>query len=72
LVWKPEKRLVSTIYGKFCGETKYAIEVADSNAGSALDQALGFLQLEESEIEGLMSGVTDSGGVYYVPALSGL
>ena len=67
--------LLTTVYGKF-GENKkimYALEGAVECAGSTVKW---MRQLElfstYSELETLASSVSDCGGVYFVPALSGI
>nr|AGB51852.1 glycerol kinase [Artemia sinica] len=71
-----DKGLITTI-GYQLGKTKrpvYAIEGSVAVAGSSirwLQKNMGIIK-SEHEIESLAASVTDSGGVYFVPAFSGL
>ena len=68
--------LLTTVYGQFSkeGKIQYALEGAVEAAGSMMTWIINQLKLVNSvgEIEELASQVEDSGGVYCVPALSGL
>ncbi|MCX7411358.1 MAG: glycerol kinase GlpK [Planctomycetales bacterium] len=66
--------LLTTVAWKIGGETTYALEGSVFIAGAAvqwLRDGLGLIA-KASEIEALAATVTDNGGVYFVPALSGL
>ncbi|MDX2414339.1 MAG: glycerol kinase GlpK, partial [Bacteroidales bacterium] len=69
-----DNHLISTIAWKIGGKVTYALEGSIFIAGAAvqwLRDQLGMIK-EASEIEGLAQTVEDNGGVYFVPALSGL
>jgi glycerol kinase len=72
LTLKPDSGLISTAYGKFGGSMMYALEGAEANAGSAVDWAKQILDVQTLEMEKLVTSVDSTGGVYFVPALSGL
>ncbi|HEY3293795.1 MAG TPA: glycerol kinase GlpK [Candidatus Nanopelagicaceae bacterium] len=67
--------LLSTVLYKFGdGPTHYALEGSVAVTGSAIQwlrDQLGIIE-ESSEIESLANSVPDNGGVYFVPAFSGL
>ncbi len=69
-----ENRLLTTIAYKLNGQTHYAIEGAIFVAGAAIQWLRDGLHLfkNASETEGLATSVKDSGGVYFVPAFTGL
>jgi glycerol kinase len=67
-------RLLSTVAWRYAGETRYALEGSVFIGGAAIQwlrDGLGFIA-SAPEVEALASGVPDSGGVFFVPALSGL
>lgn len=67
-------RLLTTIAWKINGKTEYALEGSIFIAGAVvqwLRDQLGIIS-HASEIEALAQGVEDNGGVYFVPAFSGL
>ena len=71
---KSKNRLLSTIAYQINNKTFYAIEGSIFTAGSLvqwLRDQLGIIS-NSSEIESLASTVKDSGGVTFIPALSGL
>ena len=71
---KSKNRLLSTIAYQINNTTFYAIEGSIFTAGSLvqwLRDQLGIIS-NSSEIESLASTVKDSGGVTFIPALSGL
>lgn len=66
--------LLSTVGYSLGGKTVYALEGSAFNAGSAvqwLRDGIGFLETS-GESERLASSVPDTGGVYFVPAFTGL
>ena len=66
--------LLTTVCYRMGGETIYALEGSIAVTGSAvqwLRDQLGIIA-SASEIEGLANSVPDNGGVYFVPAFSGL
>jgi glycerol kinase len=66
--------LLTTVAWRLNGQTEYALEGSVFIAGAAvqwLRDGLGIIR-ESSEIEGLAASVPDSGGVFVVPAFSGL
>ncbi len=67
-------RLLSTIAWQLGGERHYALEGSVFVAGSLVQWLRDELRLIDhaSETEGLARSVPDNGGVYLVPALSGL
>jgi glycerol kinase len=67
-------RLLSTVLWQLCGERHYALEGSVFVAGSLMQWLRDDLGLIASagETEALAQSVTDNGGVYLVPALSGL
>jgi glycerol kinase len=72
---KSKHKLLTTVAWKEKGEpTTYALEGVVYSAGSVirwLQESLGLIHTAK-EIEGLAYSVSNSGGVYFVPALSGL
>ena len=71
---KSENKLLTTIAWKIGDRVDYALEGSVFVAGSIvqwLRDGLGLIK-SSSEIEALASQVPDSGGVYLVPALTGL
>ncbi|KGF51398.1 glycerol kinase GlpK [Prevotella melaninogenica] len=69
-----KNNLLTTIAWKIGGQVVYALEGSIYVGGSVvqwLRDGLGFIT-SSSEIEDLASTVPDSGGVYFVPALTGL
>ena len=66
--------LLTTVAWKIGGETTYALEGSVFIAGAAvqwLRDGLGLIE-KASDIEALAASVPDNGGVYFVPALTGL
>ena len=72
---RSQNGLLSTVLFKFGdGPTHYALEGSVAVTGSAIQwlrDQLGIIE-ESSEIENLAQSVSDNGGVYFVPAFSGL
>ena len=71
---KSENRLLTTVAWKLGDRVDYALEGSIFVAGAAvqwLRDGLGIIR-SSSEVEALASGVPDNGGVYFVPALTGL
>lgn len=69
-----KNRLLSTVAWKIGDEVSYALEGSVFVAGSVvqwLRDGLGIIN-SSSEVEALASSVEDNGGVYFVPALTGL
>lgn len=69
-----KKGLITTVAYTINGKTSYAFEGSVFNAGSAvqwLRDGLGIIK-SSSEIETLANSVEDNGGVYFVPAFTGL
>lgn len=69
-----KNRLLGTIAYRLKGETTYALEGSILSAGTAiqwLQEGLGLIA-RASEVEALAASVKDSGGVYLVPAFTGL
>ncbi len=67
-------RLLSTVAWRIGGNTEYALEGSVFIAGAVvqwLRDQLGMIR-SSGEIEALASEVEDNGGVYFVPAFSGL
>ncbi|MBO4262316.1 MAG: glycerol kinase GlpK [Clostridia bacterium] len=77
LGYKPiisQNGLITTVGYKIGGQTAYAFEGSVFNAGSAvqwLRDNLGFFK-RSKDIEALAKTVEDNGGVYFVPAFTGL
>lgn len=72
-VWS-DNRLLTTVAWKIGNTVNYALEGSVFVAGSVvqwLRDGLGIIK-SSSEIEALAAGVPDNGGVYMVPALTGL
>ena len=74
---KPQQsnnKLISTIAWRINGETTYALEGSIFIAGAAVQWIRDQLGLigSSDEIEDLAASVEDNGGLYFVPALSGL
>ena len=71
---RSEHRLLSTVAWRLGGETTYALEGSVFVAGSLVQWLRDSLRLIASapETETLAREVADNGGVYLVPALSGL
>ncbi|MBV8805408.1 MAG: glycerol kinase GlpK, partial [Sinobacteraceae bacterium] len=71
---RSQSRLLSTIAYRLNGETTYALEGSILSAGSTIQwlrDGLGIIS-RAAEIEPLAQSVADSGGVYLVPAFTGL
>ncbi len=69
-----ENRLLTTIAWKLKDRVNYALEGSIFVAGAAvqwLRDGLGLIK-DSSEIEALAASVPDNGGVYFVPALTGM
>ena len=69
-----KNNLLTTVAWKIGDDVKYALEGSIYVGGSVvqwLRDGLGFIN-SSSEVEELASSVPDSGGVYFVPALTGL
>lgn len=69
-----KRGMLTTIGYSANGKTVYALEGSAFNAGSSvqwLRDELGFIQTS-AESETLATSVTDNGGVYFVPAFTGL
>lgn len=69
-----KNNLLTTVAWKIGDEVKYALEGSIYVGGSVvqwLRDGLGFIK-SSSDVEELASSVPDSGGVYFVPALTGL
>lgn len=69
-----ENRLLSTVAWKVGGKVTYALEGSIFVAGSVvqwLRDGLGCIKCS-SDVEALAASVPDTGGVYFVPALTGL
>ena len=67
-------RLLTTVAWRLGGRTSYALEGSVFIAGAAIQwlrDGLGLIA-RSSEIDALAATVPDTGGVYFVPALSGL
>lgn len=69
-----ENRLLTTVAWKIGGRVDYALEGSIFVAGAVvrwLRDGLGIIK-DSSEVEALAASVPDSGGVYFVPALTGM
>ena len=69
-----QNRLLGTIGYEAGGEKAFALEGSIFNAGTAvqwLRDEMGFFS-DASESEAMASGLKDNGGVYFVPAFTGL
>ena len=69
-----ENRLLTTTAYRIDGQQSYAIEGAIFVAGAAIQWLRDGLHLfrDASETEGIATSVKDTGGVYYIPAFTGL
>lgn len=69
-----QNRLLTTIGYRLNGETTYALEGAIFVAGAAIQWLRDNMKFfaDASESEGLGTSVTDTDGVYFVPAFTGL
>jgi len=69
-----ENRLLTTTAYRINGQQSYAIEGAIFVAGAAIQWLRDGLHLfrDASETEGIATSVKDTGGVYYIPAFTGL
>jgi glycerol kinase len=69
-----QNRLLTTIGYKYEGQTYYAIEGSIFVAGAAIQWLRDGLGLfgNASDTEGIATSVKDNGGVYFVPAFTGL
>ena len=74
-VFTPSKnRMLTTVASRLKGKTTYAIEGAIFSAGvvvSWLRDGLGLIR-QAAEAEGMAASLPDNGGVYMVPAFTGL
>jgi glycerol kinase len=73
-VLRSSNRLLSTIGYRLNGKVTYALEGSILSAGSTIQwlrDGLGLIS-RASEVESLASTVSDTGGVYLVPAFTGL
>ncbi|WP_404791030.1 glycerol kinase GlpK [Altericista sp. CCNU0014] len=68
------KNLLTTVAWQIDGQLEYAVEGAIFTAGAAIQWLQDELQLIEDaeECDRLATSVLDTGGVYFVPALTGL
>ncbi|RYZ59186.1 MAG: glycerol kinase [Proteobacteria bacterium] len=68
------KKLVTTVAWKLNGEVTYALEGSIFMAGAIVQWLRDGLQMIEksADIEALASSAKDNGGVYFVPAFTGL
>jgi len=69
-----KRHMLSTVAWKIGQETHYALEGSVFIAGAAIQwlrDGLGIIK-ESSEIDALATSVPDTGGVYFVPAFTGL
>lgn len=69
-----QNKMLLTIASNISGKTKYALEGAVLNAGTAikwLRDELGLIEAA-SDSEALAKSIPDNGGVYFVPAFTGL
>jgi glycerol kinase len=67
-------KMLLTIASRINGKTNYALEGSVLNAGTAIQyirDELGLIK-SASETEALASSIPDNGGVYFVPAFTGL
>ncbi len=69
-----KNNLLTTVAWKINGEVNYALEGSVFVGGAAVQWLRDGLKIidDSSEIEELASSVSDNGGVYFVPALTGL
>lgn len=66
--------LLTTVAWRIGGRTQYALEGSVFNAGSIMQwlrDNLGFME-DSAESESMAESVHDSGGVYFIPAFTGL
>ena len=71
---KSENRLLTTIAWKIGGKTEYALEGSVFIGGAVvgwLRDSLGIID-KSSDVEALANSVENNGGVYFVPAFTGL
>ncbi|MCJ9428886.1 glycerol kinase GlpK [Kordiimonas marina] len=69
-----QNRMLSTVAYRIGGKTAYAMEGSIFNAGTVVQwfrDQLGLIQ-SAPDSEALVAGLSDSGGVYMVPAFTGL
>jgi len=71
---KSENRLLSTVAYRYQGKTSYALEGSIFIAGAGVQWLRDELKLigNAAETEALASSLSDNGGVYFVPSLTGL
>ncbi len=71
---KSRNNLVTTIAWQIRGETTYALEGSIFIGGAVIQWLRDGLKIinDSSEVEGLAKTVDDNGGVYFVPAFTGL
>ena len=71
---KSQRGLLTTVGYSLGGNTVYALEGSAFNAGSAVQWLRDGMELisESAESERIASSVPDCGGVYFVPAFTGL
>lgn len=69
-----ESKMISTIAWQINGKTTYALEGSIFNAGTVVQWLRDEMQLikKSSDIEKLAQSVSDNGGVFMVPAFTGL
>ncbi len=71
---RSKSRLLTTVAYRINGQVTYALEGSNFNAGTAikwLRDSLGVIQ-KAQDTEAMASGIADNGGVYFVPAFTGL
>lgn len=70
----PKNGLNAIIAWRMKGKTTYGVEGYAAVTGAAIQWLRDGLEIikEEAEVEGLATSVPDNGGVYFVPALTGL
>ncbi len=71
---KIEKCLLTTVGWKIGGKTEYALEGSVFIGGAVIQwlrDGLGIIE-KSSDVEGLANSAEDNGGVYFVPAFTGL
>jgi glycerol kinase len=71
---KSKNNLVTTVAWQINGETTYALEGSIFTGGAVVQWLRDGLKIikDSAEIEALASSVDDNGGVYFVPAFTGL
>ena len=71
---KSKNNLVTTVAWQINGETTYALEGSIFSGGSVVQWLRDGLQIikNSAEVEALAASVEDNGGVYFVPAFTGL